>query len=1004
MQTTYTKFSDTLKQLFMIDVAADLDFGIYRIMNVKRREIESFINNKLNKEIDEVLSNSIDSDAEAKKMELESTIKKLIELGAPVNTNPKVIKLRSELDISGTKEKMLPEVLTHLDQFFSRYYDNGDFISKRRYSNKKDTYSLPYNGEEVKLYWANYDQYYIKNGENFKNYRFRIDGDKFVEFSLKDATTEINDQKGKREFVRRFKVFETQPLEKTDDGVLHIYFTYELMPKATRQDSLDAKTIEVVTPLIPNDFVALFAERPTEKKPHRTLLEKQLSDYTRKNSSDYFIHKDLNSFLTRELDFYIKNEILLIDDIDTAEKESILRQIAVVKTVKNIGRQIITFLTQLEEYQKALWLKKKFVVSADYCLTLDKIPEELYPEICENERQRKEWVKLFEIEKIKDPLGLIASYSEPLTETFLKENLHLVVDTAFFSLSFKHRLLSSMNNIDGECAGLLVNSDNFQALSLLQEKYQNAVKSIYIDPPYNTGDDDFVYKDNYQESSWLSCLSDRLSLCKTFFADGGSISVSIDIKEINNLISLLDLIIGSENRKANITVRRASITGAKVINPGLVNISENVIMYANGNGKWKPQDAFRERDYDDRYGKMIINPTDNYENWQFSTVLDQFALFKKIQKSKLRKILGDKYEDELLEYIIANANAVIRLAALDEDSVSKDVIDLCKESKKNPTMIYQLKREDFNNYYILNGQAILFYKDRLKIIGSKLVPVEKVSDIWDDVLPNDIHNEGGVVLKKGKKPEKLIDRILEATSNEGDLIMDFFAGSGTSGAVALKSGRKFINVEVNEYFDNITLRRIKNTLHGDRSGVTDIHQWKGGGMVKYIRLEQYEDTLNNLHAVKEEGTFDEDYTIRYMLNVETADSLFNLKWFRKPFDARMQITQHNEMREREIDLIETFNYLIGLNIEKMNWPNKDIQITTGTTRKGETTLIVWRDVETVGDDALYSIIKEHCPNLSAYHRIYINGDTNIAAKVAANIAPRIAQTEIEFKRKMFNNN
>lgn len=104
-----------------------------------------------------------------------------------------------------------------------------------------------------------------------------------------------------------------------------------------------------------------------------------------------------------------------------------------------------------------------------------------------------------------------------------------------------------------------------------------------------------MYKDNYQESSWLSCINDRLKLCTSLYKEGGSIAVSIDIKELDKLIALLDSVLGSENRKANITVRRASITGAKVINPGLVNISENVVLYSNGNGKWIPQDAFREK-------------------------------------------------------------------------------------------------------------------------------------------------------------------------------------------------------------------------------------------------------------------------------------------------------------------------------------------------------------------------------------------------------------------------
>lgn len=146
------------------------------------------------------------------------------------------------------------------------------------------------------------------------------------------------------------------------------------------------------------------------------------------------------------------------------------------------------------------------------------------------------------------------------------------------------------------------------------------MKCVYIDPPYNTGGDDFAYKDNYQESSWLSCLYDRLLLTKPFFKEGGSIAVSIDIKELDKLIALMDMTIGSENRKANITVRRASLTGAKVINPGLVNISENVVMYANGNGKWNPQRAYRECGINfkkTRYKSFILNKEQGFENGKF---------------------------------------------------------------------------------------------------------------------------------------------------------------------------------------------------------------------------------------------------------------------------------------------------------------------------------------------------------------------------------------------------
>ena len=719
----------------------------------------------------------------------------------------------------------------------------------------------------------------------------------------------------------------------------------------------------------------------------------------------------MKGFLLREMDFYIKNEILVIDDIDTTDTKKFLSHLAVIKAVKAVGKSIITLMAQLEEYQKKLWLKKKMVASADFLVTLDHIPASLYEEIGQNDKQREEWVKLYAIDKVKlgkgEIPGMKAEYSVPLTPQFLKENETLVVDTAYFSSEFKHKLLASIDHFDEQCNGLMISSENFQALNLLREKFAEQVKCVYIDPPYNTGGDDFVYKDNYQESSWLSCLYDRLLLTKPFFKEGGSIAVSIDIKELDKLIALMDLTIGSENRKANITVRRASLTGVKVINPGLVNISENVVMYANGNGKWNPQRAYRECGINfkkTRYKSFILNKEQGFEKWEFSTVLEVFAKTKNIPKSQLVKVLGDSYEDELYKFMMDNAASICRLAALDEDSVGNDVLDLKKISLDNPDIIYHLQREDCNDYYVINGQAILFFKDRLRKVGDKIVPVEPVSDIWDDVLPNDIHNEGGVVLKKGKKPEKLVDRIFESTTQKGDLVLDYFAGSGTSGAVSLKSGRKFINVEVNEYFDTIPLRRIKNTLYGDTSGVTDKYEWKGGGIVKYIRLEQYEDTLNNIELKENhlamDVKFDESYILGYMLDVESRESLMNLTRFEHPFTPKMKITHGTVREEQYVDLPETFNYLIGLYVDRYEWPMDGMQVVSGETRRGENTLVIWRDIDSV-DDATLSEYVNGREDIKKYRRIYVNCDNNLAATLPITMAERVALTETEFLKKIF---
>lgn len=1013
MATQFDTFIATMKKVLMLD-QADLDFGIYRIMNQKRAQIESYLNNNLRKQVAEAIRENTSADAGALKKELAQLITTLTAAGMNPNDAPKVKELKDRIAQCGNSEVLENEIYSHLSIFFGRYYDGGDFISQRRY--KKDVYAIPYEGEEVKLYWANADQYYIKTGEYFRNYRFAIGNDKFCEFTLREASTEQNNNVAQNNMERRFALYEETPVEVIGD-TLHIYFTYELYPKATKQKALVEKAFNVVKDAIPAEFMSVLVLRPTENDRTRTLLQKHLNDYVARNTFDYFIHKDLGGFLSRELDFYIKNEILVIDDINARTPDEFLKHLTVIKAIKMVGMKLITFLASLENYQKRLWLKKKFVVESNYCITLDRVPDSLYAEIATNDAQREEWIRLFAIDEIKAEAadGLFgegkAGYSVPLTVEFLKENPFLVLDTKFFTSEFKNSLLASIDNIDEQCDGLLINSENFQALELLQEKYRGCVKCVYIDPPYNTGDDDFAYKDCLKESSWLTFMENRLQSSRAFYQKGGTFAASIDINEIDHLTELLDKELGRINRKANITVRRASLTGAKVINPGPVNIGENVILYNNNISKWLPQNAYRTKGYDNRYGTMIVNPQDDYSKWRFSTVLEEFAKYKGIQKSKLKKTLGDAYEEELLHYVIKNAEGVVRFAALDENSIGSKAVEIKKESQKNPTCIYHLERVGANDYYVINGNTILFYKDRLKWMGDGFVPVEQISDIWDDVLPNDLHNEGGVQLKKGKKPEKLVNRIFESTTIEGDTILDYFAGSATSGAVALKAKRKFINIEANEYFDDIPLKRLKNTLHGDTSGVTNLYQWKGGGFFKYMRLEQYEDTLNNLtlqpaNISKENADFYGGYMLGYMLDIETRDSLFNMQWFKNPWNMKLRITRQNETHEENIDVIETFNYLIGLNVRSILYPKKDICAVEGITRSGERTLVIWRNCDTVNNDALNDFFRrmDYSTRDTEFDRIYVNGDNNLENLRTDEAQWKVVLIEQEFAKRMFQEN
>src|SRR5690606_38954708 len=182
-------------------------------------------------------------------------------------------------------------------------------------------------------------------------------------------------------------------------------------------------------------------------------------------------------------------------------------QLSKIKALRTVAEKIITFLAQVEDFQKKLWLKKKFVISTDYCITLDRIPEKYYDEIIENTAQLSEWKNLFDVS--------VTAVKDLANEPFL------VLDTKFFDEGFKDRLLAEFDNLDGETDGLLFNAENFQALNVIQDKYRHKIKSLYIDPPYNTAASEIVYKNEYRNSSWIQLIADRVAASHPLLEESG---------------------------------------------------------------------------------------------------------------------------------------------------------------------------------------------------------------------------------------------------------------------------------------------------------------------------------------------------------------------------------------------------------------------------------------------------------------------------------------------------
>lgn len=394
---------------------------------------------------------------------------------------------------------------------------------------------------------------------------------------------------------------------------------------------------------------------------------------------------------------------------------------------------------------------------------------------------------------------------------------------------------------------IIIKGNNLLVLSSLKRKLYGRVKLVFIDPPYNTGNDGFGYNDKFNHSTWLTFMRNRLEIARDILAKEGTFCMTIDHNEIGYAIVLLDEVFGKENLKNIITVKRGSVTGAKVINPGVVNLTDYVLIYSKNTSFWKPNRVLRSKDRDNRYNQYIVNYEDGYDNWKFQPLTDAFAYEMQIPKSKIKKALGSRYDDLLTEYVISNAERVVQFASLDDKNISQAARDIKQLSIENPDKIYKMEREEKNPYYVLNGKLILFASDRIIEMDGEKTFSEPISDIWDDVLPNDLHNEGGVVFKKGKKPEKLLYRIMQLTTNEGDLVLDYHLGSGTTAAVALKCNRRFIGVEQMDYGENDSIQRLKNTvgrkigdsIEYDTRGISSETEWQGGGNFIYMELKRY---------------------------------------------------------------------------------------------------------------------------------------------------------------------
>lgn len=988
-----------LREIFQLD-RTDLDFGLYRIMNLKSEEVSKFIEEDLLPQVKNGLKEYSNFDYAEIQGELEKTIEQSKELGLSdeqIENLPKIKDLKRKLVSVISTDKLENEIYSDLYNFFKRYYSEGDFMSLRRY--KEGVYALPYEGEEVKLHWANADQYYIKSSETLSNYTFKIRGKK-IRFEVVDATTEQNNNKDDKN--RRFRLYkgtEEEPKNPVSvrNGEFVVAFTY----LATEGNAPTQKNIneEIFAELWANPLLVDIAESlktTTSDKSHLPILQKHINNFTAKNTFDYFIHKDLRGFLNRELDFFIKNEIMHLDDIENEPAAKVEQYLGKIKVLRTVAHKIIDFLSSIENFQKKLWLKKKFVLETNYCITLDRVPEELYPEIVANNAQRDEWIKLFAIDEIKgEELGSVA-YSNPLTIEFLKANPFLVLDTQFFSTEFKYKLISSIDNLDEKSNGLLIHSENFQALNLITNKYEGNIDCVYIDPPYNAKSSEILYKNTYKHSAWMSLMNDRILLSKKLLKEFSAIIIAIDENELSRLSIICDNIYTNWQKTIiSIIHNPAGVQGKNF------SYTNEYAIFVFPDGPSIIGKAIRENDLVSRlrdWGGTSARALAKNCFYPIITKGDHIISIGEVSPTDFHPKSSHISDGELTYIYPVDENGKERKWVFARDTAVEKISELFIRIMNGKPEVWRTKSEC--SYYTVWDDERYY----ANIYGSKLLSNLFGKQIFS--FPKSIYTVQDCLYA------------VKSTRLSGARILDYFAGSATTGHAVINlnrqdnGNRKYILCEMGNYFDIVTKPRIEKVIYSE--------DWKDGKpksrkgsshMFKYIRLESYEDCLDNLKFersktqedwLENNKTAKEEYMLKYMMDLETKDSLLSIKKFDDPFGYKINITRDGEVKESNVDLVETFNYLIGLYVDHIQ-TFKDILVVEGVTREGEKTLVIWRNTSKTDSDALDSWFKKcKYSTLDAeFDVIYVNGDNNLENLRRDDQTWKVRLIEAEFNKRMF---
>lgn len=406
---------------------------------------------------------------------------------------------------------------------------------------------------------------------------------------------------------------------------------------------------------------------------------------------------------------------------------------------------------------------------------------------------------------------------------------------------------------------LILQGNNLVSLHSLLPRFRGTVKLIYIDPPYyfnaKKAEDTFSYNSNFKKSTWLTFMKNRLEAAHKLLADDGSIFVQISDDGVAELHLLMKEIFPDQFIN-KITVRTKSASGFASVNAGLFETAEYILCFGKNKSQWSYNTQYVKAEYDSNYKWYIQNKDENYSQWQITNVADIYAKDSGYDTAKDMKegVGSTAFDAGLARFALENADKVFRYTVINNNA-SRELQLARDKSREHQDEIIFIERAKNYDVYVRNGEEMAFYSKKIKEVDGETVPTTLLTNIWTDTPYEGIAKEGGVTLRGGKKPERLIRRIIELASNPGDIVLDYHLGSGTTAAVAHKLGRRYIGCEQLDYEDNSSVERLKTVISGDKSGISKAVKWRGGGSFVYCELAEHnEETISELHAATDSDT------------------------------------------------------------------------------------------------------------------------------------------------------